>query len=60
MSPIICVIKKISENKKNIDNHIRFFYMKNLKNQITLVIIKNSVHALKCAKNLIIMSLLFI
>jgi len=30
--------------------------MKNLKNQITLVIIKYSVHAFKCAKNLIIMS----
>jgi len=34
--------------------------MKNLKNQITLIIIKYSVHAFKCAKNLIIMSLLLI
>jgi len=31
--------------------------MKNLKNQITLVIIKYSVHAFKCTKNFIIMSL---
>jgi len=36
------------------------FYMKNLKNQITLVIIKYSVYAFKCAKNLIVMSLLLI
>jgi len=37
-----------------------FFYMKNLKNQITLVIIKYNVHAFKCVKNFIIMSLLLI
>jgi len=36
-----------------------FFYMKNLKSQITLII-KYSVHAFKCAKNLIIMSLLLL
>jgi len=60
MTPIVRVVKKVSENKKNIDNLFDFFNMKNLKNQITLVIIKYSVHAFKCAKNLIIMSLLLI
>jgi len=36
-----------------------FFYMKNLKNQITLII-KYNVHAFKCAKNLIVISLFLI
>jgi len=61
MTPIVRVVKKVSENKKNVNNHIRFFFnMKNLKNQITLVIIKYSAHAFKYAKNFIIMSLLLI
>jgi len=25
MAPIVRVVKKVSENKKNVDNHIRFF-----------------------------------
>jgi len=59
--PIVRVVKKVSENLKNVDNHIRFLlYEKFQKNQITLVIIKYSVHAFKYAKNLIIMLLLLI
>jgi len=37
MTPIVRVIKKVSENKKNVDNHIRFFYVKNLKNYIDYI-----------------------
>jgi len=60
---IVRVVKKVLKFlkiKKNVNNHIRFFYMKNLKNQIILIIIKYSVHAFKCPKNLIIISLLLI
>jgi len=61
MTPIVRVVKKISENKKNIDNQYSiFFSMKNLKNQITLIIREYSVHAFKCVKNLIIMFLLLL
>jgi len=52
--------KKSFNKTKCRQSYSIFFYMKNLKNQITLVIIKYSVYAFKCAENLIIMSLLLI
>jgi len=60
MTPVVRVGKKVSENKKIWIIIFDFFNIKNLKNQIILVIIKYNVHAFKCAKNLIIMSLLLI
>jgi len=31
MIPIVRVVKKVSENKKNVDNHIRFFLCEKFK-----------------------------
>jgi len=31
MTPIVRVVKKVSENKKNVDNHIRFFLCEKFK-----------------------------
>jgi len=31
MIPIVRIVKKVSENKKNVDNHIRFFLYEKFK-----------------------------
>jgi len=31
ITPIVHVVKKVSENKKNVDNHIRFFLYEKFK-----------------------------
>jgi len=31
MTPIVRVVKKVSENKRNVDNHIRFFLYEKFK-----------------------------
>jgi len=51
MTPIVRVVKKVSEN---VDNHIRFFLYKKELDYIS----NHKIHAFKYAKNLIIMSFL--